>query len=120
VSFSSDDPTVVLPSPYTFTLADNEVHNYSFGTYWNVSHSFAPLVLFPVPGRRIIHVKFTAGGGRPALSFDFDVFIITPPTISTLSPAALLGMSVILACIGVCALTRRSSGRTDARRQLGA
>lgn len=105
VSFSSVDPTVVIPPSYTYTPADNQSYTFSFGTYWRAEYRSSPMVVFTVPGRRRLSYTFTDGAGVLGYSTEFNVTVIaadvaTPvPTLSTLASAVLAGLLMVVGSV---------------------
>ena len=115
VSFTSDDPTVIVPPPYTFNVNDNRATTVSFGTFWTASHSFAPQVLFTAPGRRALNVSFTANAGAAALSQTFTAVVVPPLSVPTLQQGVSVILSFLVALLGACGLTMRSRGTRRGR-----
>ena len=113
VTLTTSDPTIVVPAPYTFTLADNRQFTTSFGTYWSAYHDFGFAVVFKAPGRRIIDYSFTTGGGAPGYSSAFDVTVVGSVTaIPTLADMSLLLTAVLVVLVGWSGLV---SGRCRTR-----
>jgi hypothetical protein len=107
VTIYSNDPTISLPPPYTFSPQDNVSTMHSWGTTWTAMHRLNPMVVFHSPGIRSIHFAGSANLEGGSTGFSAQVIDPPPALVPATHEVALAVMSTVMLLIGLTLTGRR-------------
>jgi hypothetical protein len=105
VTLFTDDSTISLPAPYTFTTQDSVSTTYPWGTVWDATHRLGPMVVFHLPGNRSFFFR-----GSPNLAGGINGFfaqVIEPaaapvPAVGVMGLLVLTSALCLVTCLFIC------------------
>ena len=106
VSLLSDDPTIFLPAPYTFTAAESVPVILLSGSVWDATYRFAHIVDLHSPGIRTFRIQRSDAPGGFQL---FSAEVVEIAQLPSLDSTTLVLLVRVLWVLGYASLKKRAA-----------